>query len=309
MNRKVLILLILLIGIVLISGCKEISTNITIASWNIQNFGKKKASDDAVMTVIADVLSRFDVIAIQEISNLHEMSDPGCPRNEKSCPGHANCDLIRNALNDYLNTGGRNYKFLFSPQIRDERYLFIYDADTVDLIDSGHVVIDLGDDPRTSICDLSGPLGNMSRQPFYATFKSANFDFTLMTAHTSPSRNMQELSALHDFYRQVQDGDPNENDIILLGDLNADGSYITPSCEVYFEIHTDSFPHSVITCDMKTNVAGGKSYDKIILYDDTYNYEYIRGSAAVYKQDITKSISDHYLVWATFQTNKPDDDP
>ena len=55
---------------------------IRIATWNIENFGKTKVSDPARMATIAEVLSSYDLIAIQEISNIREQSDPGCPRNE-----------------------------------------------------------------------------------------------------------------------------------------------------------------------------------------------------------------------------------
>lgn len=50
------------------------------------------------MRKIASILNGYDIIAVQEISNIKEMADPGCPRNENDCPGHANCNLIRNAL-------------------------------------------------------------------------------------------------------------------------------------------------------------------------------------------------------------------
>lgn len=92
--KKILVLVLL----VLFASTSFAAEKITIASWNIQNFGKSKAEDDSKMAIIADMLSKYDIIAVQEISNIYEKSDEGCPRNENACPGNKNCDLIQNAL-------------------------------------------------------------------------------------------------------------------------------------------------------------------------------------------------------------------
>jgi hypothetical protein len=112
-------LIIAIVLVVAVSGCAvperlpepasrvaehyETPETIKIASWNIENFGSTKAYDETRMRAIADILKDYDIIAVQEISNIREMSDPGCPRNEDACPGHPMCDRIRNALEHYLN--------------------------------------------------------------------------------------------------------------------------------------------------------------------------------------------------------------
>lgn len=200
---------------------------ITIASWNIRDFGKSKAENEAKTAIIATILSRYDIIAVQEISNLHEKSDSGCPRNENSCPGHKQCGLIEKSLRRALaGNADRDYKFIFSPYVKDERYLFIYDANKVQALDSGALVTDYGDDPNVPICD-SASGGDMVRQPFYVSFKAGDFDFTLVTAHTKPDRNLVELQALELYYRVIQGLDTGQNDVILLGDLNADCDYLS----------------------------------------------------------------------------------
>ncbi|MBU0662340.1 endonuclease/exonuclease/phosphatase family protein [Candidatus Micrarchaeota archaeon] len=282
---------------------------IKIASWNIQNFGQSKAGDENRMAVIAEVISHFDLIAVQEISNLYEMGDAGCARNEGKCPAHVNCGLVQNALESALAGSGRTYAFLFSPQIRDERYLYIYDSDVVELLNEGAFVFDSGDNAELNVCDTEAPEGRVARQPFYASFRSGNFDFTLMNVHTSISNdNMAELAALQEFFAQVRDADETENDIILLGDHNTDGTYVDGDCADYFEANVEAFPFNAIPCDMMTNLADNKSYDKIIMYADTFDNEFIHGSGAVYREGITKEISDHFLVYAEFSTGIEDDD-
>lgn len=284
---------------------------IKIASWNIQNFGESKANDDTRMTLIATVLSQFDIIAVQEISNLYEQSDKGCPRNEDACPGHKNCSLLRNALKKHLaGKAGRNYEFMFSPQVKDERYLFIYDKNKVKVLDPGQLIIDEGDDPSVPVCDSSS-VGNMARQPFFATFKAKKFDFTLVTAHTSPGRNVAELQALAVFYRRIQQLDASEKDVILLGDLNAGCSYLSKTMPIDLRK-----PEFIWVFDNSADTTVGPSrcaYDRLIFTEGTE--EDYTGKHGVFEFDkeygLSRAkalkISDHYPVWAEFYTGKDTD--
>ena len=75
--------------ILLLTSSVFAADKIKIGSWNIQNFGESKANDEAKMEIIGKVLSQFDIVAVQEISNVYEKSDSGCPshvgRNLSSC--------------------------------------------------------------------------------------------------------------------------------------------------------------------------------------------------------------------------------
>lgn len=306
--KKIIILTIVL----LFTSTALAAEKIKIATWNIQNFGKSKAENDSKMAIIADVLSRFDIIAVQEISNVYEKSDEGCPRNENACPGHKNCDLIQNALKKHLaQKGNKDYAFLFSPQVKDERYLFIYDKKKIDALTEGELVQDEGDSPNISICDAKSK-GDMVRQPFYATFMAGDFTFTLITAHTSPERNVSELEALEKYYRKVQDKDTENKDVILLGDLNAACSYLPKNKSIalkkpkYIWVMSD-------TDDSTIRKTTDCAYDRII-FTKTTKEDYT-GEHGVFRFDeeigSTKSsalkISDHYPVWAEFYTDKDSD--
>lgn len=265
----------------------KISEKITIASWNIENFGRKKAEDNEKMACIAENLSRYDITAVQEISNVLEQSDNGCPRNQGKCPKNSDCGLVGRALEDALGRTGRNYGFVFSPQVKDERYLFVFDKDTIIPIETRLAY----DDKDSCICDPNG-IGRMARQPFIGYFRAHNFDFKLMTAHTSPNRNMAELEALAYFFEQEAQG--REKDICVLGDLNADCSYLKDS-----DISLRNFllfwaiPDYADTTVSSTNCA----YDRIILTESMKKQFTGRWGVA---KNTPKAVSDHHLVWAEF---------
>jgi len=274
-------------------------TSIKIASWNVENWGKTKSTDPVRMRKIAEVIKEFDLIAVQEISNVREQNDFGCPRNEDVCPGDNNCGIIRTALEKYLNEeNGLNYEFIFSPQIKDERYLFIYNPDNIEL-----ECAELVNDPEDSqpICDLDPEnTGKMIRQPFKGKFKAGYFDFVLLTVHTSPSINIQELEGLAYFYEQtLSEGEP---DVIILGDLNADCSYLKADDFISFRnsdfiwLINDNFDTTVSQTDC--------AYDRFIFQDPTI--EDFTGNWGIIN-DIPDSVSDHYLIWAEFSIEADSD--
>jgi deoxyribonuclease-1-like protein len=280
-------------------GLEPGGETIRIASWNIRDFGRAKATSEVRMEFIADVLRAYDIIAVQEISNIREQSDPGCPRNENACPGHKDCGLIRSALEKYLNEeNGLNYSFVFSPQTRDERYLYIYNPDRVEFL-GAELVHDPGD--RGPVCSTSPEsTGLMIRQPFKASFRAGDFDFVLLTAHTSPGINFRELEGLEYFYREaLKDGEP---DVIVLGDLNADCSYLSPDESISFREPEYIW---VVGDDADTTVAGTDcAYDRFIFRAPTR--EDFTGSWGI-TGGIEDYASDHYLVWAEFSTERDTD--
>ena len=129
------------------------------------------------------------------------------------------------------------------------------------------------------------------RPPLQATFSVQNWTFTIYTIHTKPSDVYNELTNLENLI-----GNP-DSDTIIIGDLNADGSY-------YDEDNIQHFTdwHWVITNDVDTTV--GKSdntYDRIIINDYAYNNYLYAGVM----DDVTKEQSDHYLVYAVFTAEEP----
>lgn len=177
------------------------SPTIRIASFNIQTFGKSKASKPYVMQALAQIVRGFDVIAIQEIRTQDDR-------------------FIPNFLRDYVNTGGAVYDAKVSERLgrtsSTEQYAFIYNTATI----VAH---------PTFCAVVPDPQDRLHREPFAALFRTTivepykPFTFTLINTHTDPDEIPEELDALYYVYRQVQRsaiGQATEDDVILLGDLN-----------------------------------------------------------------------------------------
>ncbi len=257
---------------------------ITIASWNIQVLGQSKLGDSAKMDVIVKTLKRYDITAIQEIRNADQIVAP--------------------TLIQLMNADGSKYKYVISDRLgystAKEQYLIVYDDDLIDQI------------PNTEGYGFE-PNDEYSREPFYTMFNAGNFDFYLMTIHTSPSNVDLSIPALDDTYEHLQSNTQNEHDIILLGDFNAKapgtsaGSYATMT-------DLATVPNIFFAFYEVTNTKGTKAYDNII-FQSNYTTEYTNESG-VYDfwtpegltQDEGSAISDHRSVWARFSTSGVDDD-
>ena len=128
------------------------------------------------------------------------------------------------------------------------------------------------------------------RPPFQATFTVNNWTFTLYTIHTKPTNVPNELTNLENLI-----GIPN-SDTIIIGDLNADNYYYDENNIVHFIDW-----NWVITNNMDTTVSPNNdyTYDRIIINDATDN-NFINSGVM---NDVNSGQSDHYLVYAIFDTN------
>lgn len=256
---------------------------ITIASWNLKNFGQTKLNDPARINVIISVLEKYDIIAIQEVEDTSL--------------------TLAALLIGKINSDGKNYNVVSSNRLgRDgkEQYLFVYNDDVIDFI------------PDTTGYGIE-PNDEFAREPFYAMFRAGNFDFYLMTIHTDPDDVRVEIPALKNAYVDLQDKTPNENDIVLLGDLNAKAPGVTAESYISMDAIA-TIPNIVFTIKEETNTRGGKAYDNII-FQGNCTAEY-SNSSGVYKfwvdygltEDEGFKISDHRPVWAKFRIDLKDDD-
>lgn len=259
-------------------------TTITIASFNIQVFGKTKAGKPQVMQILAKTITRFDIVAIQEI---RDASGTAIKKLE------ATVDAL-----------GTNYDYIIGPRLgrtsSKEQYAYMYRLTTVT--------------PSQSYSYNDTAQDTFHREPYIAKFtaKKGNFDFVLITIHTDPDEATQEINALPLAIKDAQDHFPDEQDFIILGDLNADCNYFDETdrtCPVRSPEYV-----WLITNNMDTNLAKSScTYDRIITTIQAK--EDYAGQSGVFRFDSdfgldpteAKKVSDHYPVWSAFYVNRDTD--
>ena len=251
--------------------------HLRMAAFNIQVFGETKAGKPHVMRHLSQICRQFDLIAVQEIRS----------KNVDVCG-----QLVRR-----MNADGRRYGYLLSERIGRtvsmEQYAYIYDTARVRPV-------------RGSVYVLPDPHEDFHREPFVARFVTADpgtgrspFSFTLVNIHTDPDEaDIWELDRLDDVLEAIQRDGSGEDDVILLGDFNADDRSLG---------ELGAMRHVVAAIRQEpTNTRGTAMYDNIV-FDRTRTTEFT-GLAGVYNFEsefgLTRrealEISDHLPVWADF---------
>jgi endonuclease/exonuclease/phosphatase family metal-dependent hydrolase len=258
-----------------------------ITAFNIQIFGEAKSQKGDVMTVLTKIVREFDIVLIQEIRD-------------------ASGQTIPNFVEKINQMGGPNYSFISSERLgrttSKEAYAYVYNTETVQFIQgSDYVYNDVND--------------VFEREPYIASFKIGSFDFMLVGIHTKPDDAYNEIGNLTLVVSSIQAAKPNEKDIIVMGDFNADGTYFDE--DDTSNLFKASEYKWLIRNDMDTMVKTDYTYDRIVVLDATFNHEYDANTAQVFyfdqvyglnNQTFVSEVSDHYPVFAQYKTNLVDDD-
>lgn len=259
-------------------------TAIKVAAFNIQVFGRTKRGKPEVMEVLVDVAREFDVMLVQEIRDSSGETAP--------------------AYLDLINGGNASYAYIESERLgrttSKESYAYYWDTETVEYLEgSAYVYNDTGD--------------VFEREPFVASFRSGGFDFTLVGIHVKPDDAEHEIGNLTVVVASILSSNPDEGDVIVMGDFNADGGYFDEDGPSPFKGGDYIW---VVENSMDTMTKTDWTYDRIVLLNGTYHGEYVMGSCTVYyfdaalglSQELTEDVSDHYPVYAVYRTGHPDDD-
>ena len=258
-----------------------------IAAFNIQIFGQAKSQKEDVMAVLTKIVREFDIVLIQEVRDASEQAIP-------------------NFVEEIDQLEGPQYSFVRSERLgrttSKEAYAYIYNTQTVQFIQGSDFVFN-------DVADV------FEREPYIASFRIGNFDFVLVGIHTKPDDAYNEIGNLTLVVSSIQTSKPEEKDIIVMGDFNADGSYFDESATS--NPFKASQYHWLITDNMDTMVKTDYTYDRIVILDTTLSHEYDAGTAQVFyfdqvyglnNQTFVGEVSDHYPVFAQYQTNLVDDD-
>jgi len=251
---------------------------IKIGSWNIRNISKKKS--DQNLTLILNILTSFDFIAVQEVRDRE----------------------IMNRIQEKLGSG---WTMSVSNQVgtehHKEHYGMIWRNTHLSILTDPEILVDQRDD--------------FVREPYIGYFKAGQFDFILATIHVvwgdSIVGRREEIKKLDDLLHAIQTRATTEKDIIIVGDFNM------PPVDMSWGI--DGWK-SLMNPPQKTVVGDTSLYDNIWISEkDTFGSEFtglcgcIEFDKIQYenteagRRKAISEISDHRPIWALFSTAKDDD--
>ncbi|XP_026121240.1 deoxyribonuclease gamma-like isoform X1 [Carassius auratus] len=262
-----------------------------VAAFNIQKFGKSKLSDPFVLKTLIKIVSRYDIIVILEVVD-------------------SSGDSVDNFLEE-LNKFNKTHHYTLEISTRlgrgnyKEQFMFLYRDDLVDLVGSYQYQD-----------DQPGDEDAFAREPYVLRFKCHKTvleDLVLMPVHTKPEDSVKELDELYDVFQNVKTKWKTDN-IMILGDFNADGSYVSGKEMKTIRIRSDEDFHWLITDDVDTTASNknDNTYDRIVIYGEDMLNAVVPNSAKPFnfqkayklKEEDALKVSDHYPVEVELKKNR-----
>lgn len=258
------------------AGGRQGNGNLLIASFNIQVLGQSKISKPGMKELLAHVIRQFDLVAIQEV--------------------RAKEDNVIPELVAAVNANGSRFSFVIGPRLgrshSKEQYAYVFNTNTIE------------HDP-SSIGTVNDPNDLLHREPFVTRFRSRTqspshaFTFWMVNIHTDPDEVPQEVDALADIFQVMQQARVDEDDVILLGDLNASEKQLG---------RLGRIPGMRWTVrGVMTNTRQNKAYDNILFqgqatgeYTGRWGVYDLEGNLGL-TRDQALQVSDHLPIWAEFR--------
>uniref|UniRef100_A0A8C0XVT6 Deoxyribonuclease n=3 Tax=Castor canadensis TaxID=51338 RepID=A0A8C0XVT6_CASCN len=255
-----------------------------IGAFNIQSFADNKALDPSCGSIIAQILSGYDITLVQEVR------DP-------------DLSAVLALMEQINSVSEHEYSFVSSkPLGRDqykEMYLFVYRKDSVSVVDT---------------YQYPDPEDAFSREPFVVKFSvphSAAKELVLIPLHAAPHQAVAEIDALYDVYLDVIDK-WGTDDMLFLGDFNADCNYVRAQDWSAIRLRSSEVFKWLIPDSADTTVGNSDcAYDRIVVCGARLRKSLKPQSATVHNfqeefgldQAQALAISDHFPVEVTLKSH------
>lgn len=298
----------------------EAVDTITVGSWNIRHLSAKRTAPE--LARIAEVLSRFDVVAVQEVHDvdvcerlLSLLNDRGSSYSASATRGQ-----WRFRLSDKVGRGARN---VLETRVYEERYCFFFDEARVRLVDGSPEPWLVNDDTDV-----------LHREPFVGYFKAvappaasegaSGIDFVLCTVHVTfgsdKAARQAEMVSLGRMLSAIETAVAPERDILLVGDFNlgphecpwwhgGDGEYVplvkSPDTTTIYRSLYDNIWMPSLTRDQLVEASGVTLVDHEF-FPDTSTADYKSTEATDARKQCNKELSDHRPVWVRLRNEDRD---
>ena len=277
--------------------------NLLLATWNIANLGVQKRSPEAYR-LIAEILSWFDVIAIQEVND----NPSGLLALRSELP--------------------RSYGFVYSDASGNkERLTYVYDTLKVTLSDEiGEVAFPPSEYRWVNQADITGYVFNgFDRTPYLATFSAGNFVFSVVNCHSffgdgsqasMDRRTLETLAVARYTDLRRKSRHAVTTDIVALGDFNL--PKLSSDDPIYRALTKRGLEIPQHSTQIGSAIASDNHYDQIAFFPGETQQNFVRSGVFDFdgclfvdlwndrgeKDFMAWSryyISDHRPLWAEFR--------
>ena len=273
------------------------------ATWNLTNFGQQNRSDDDC-ALMAEVISWFDLIAIQEIADsLSQM--------------RVMLSHLPSSYRVIVSDIGGN----------EERTGFLYDSTKVTRLElAAEVAVPPSDHRYIRMKGVSGSFVGFDRNPYAVAFKAGEKEFTAVSAHLyfgSHTYYDEDRRALEAFalarWADQRHKSPGaySNNILVLGDMNL--PKVDESSNVFKALKAKGLVLPKHSTSMGSSLKGDKYYDQVAFHaggmQDIYTgrsgvFDFDRApffaeawneSPEYFDTAVRCHIADHRPLWAEFE--------
>ncbi|MBU3026121.1 endonuclease/exonuclease/phosphatase family protein [Zobellia galactanivorans] len=268
MFRKIILFAVFFLSLTVVAQKSEIQ----LVSWNIQDFGKTKSSEE--LEQMAELVREYDILAIQEV-----------------VAGYGGAQAVAK-LSDILNRKGAKWDYLISnptnsPKYVTERYAFIWKTKHIKIKSRGKLIQALD-----SLID---------REPFLVDFFIGDKKLSLINFHSRPynKRPEAEIMALTHYISENF-----TNPTILAGDFNVNEAmsvFDTFKENGYRACISDTKTTLKRACngyDYLNHPIDNMFYSKDILKTDSGVLDFIRICDNL---EMARRLSDHLPVFLRFR--------
>jgi Endonuclease/Exonuclease/phosphatase family len=251
---------------------KDAEDHMLLGTWNIRDFGKaenlRKGRGPRLPEThfyIAEVISRFDFVAVQEVNDLPEWA------RVMRILG-PDWDFIATDVTD-PELGGNGERLTFVFDSRKVRFRHVAGEIVLppDKLVSENVVPEADDEGASG--EVAGqPVGRQfARSPFVASFRSNWFKFDICTVHIyygeehgeKLRRRVAEIREIAEYFgSRAVDALESGTSLILLGDFNVVG----PEHETMAALLASGFKTAGTLENIASNIGRDKYYDQIVFH-------------------------------------------
>ncbi len=244
---------------------RTLEETLLLATWNIRDFDKPAYGErmDEAIYYIAEIISHFDLVAIQEVYK----------------------DL--RGLDRVMKILGGDWKYIFTDETvgtrgNDERMAFVFNSRKISHGGlAGELVLPEVEDENGNL----QPVSQMWRTPFIVGFRAGWAKFMLATVHimwdedkANPERRVKEIHEVAEFLKgRTEEETAWSRNLILLGDFNIFGV----EDKTFQQLINAGFVVPEQLLEFRSNAKKNRHYDQIAFRTNKDRLE-MTGKAGVF---------------------------